>query len=151
MLLVENNKKNFFPSDWPLMGSHLICLFLGLAVSHVNAKPSLEETISPYKALIPVKSTQFKHIKSSEVYGGMRAMLLRVDKKNEKRSCLISEAYAKVQKKNFSFFVEASSKDIFSYLKLFRRNDKNHFLIPYERALSYELCSRKPEVTYGSF
>lgn len=144
---MEKIKKSFFSSDWPLMATHLVCLFLGLALSNVSAKPSMEETISPYHALIPVKNTQFKYVESARVYSGMRVMLLRVKNDQEKSGCLDSDSYTKVQRKNSSFFVEAKKKDIFSYLKLF--TGRNYFLIPYEQALGYELCSRKLEVSYG--
>ncbi len=144
---MEKVKKSFFSSDWPLMGTHLVCLFLGLALSNVNKRSSMEETISPYNALIPVKNTQFKYVESPRVYSGMRVMLLRGKKDQEKSGCLESESYTKVQRKNSSFFVEAAKKDIFSYIKIF--TSRNYFLIPYEQALGYELCSRKLEVSYG--
>ena len=113
---MEKVKKSFFSSDLPLMGTHLVCLFLGLALSNVNKKPSIEETISPYNALIPVKNTQFKHVEASRVYSGMRVMLIRAKKDQERSGCLESESYTKMQRKNSSFFVEAKKKDVFSLI-----------------------------------
>lgn len=139
----------FSPKEWPLLATHIVCLFLGVAFSNIFHEPPLEQIISPHKVLIPVNEKQFRLVSVKRVYSGQKVMLVRYNKKKIKIDCLETEAFGKIRIRNNSYFVESSKSSSPSYLKLVTGRKESSYLIPYERALLYDVCKKMPEVTYG--
>ena len=137
--------------ELPLVASHLVCLFLGAALSNMTHESCSDLVFSPHKALIPIKESQFRMIEVKRVYSSQRVMLIRYDNKKMKPDCLETEKPAKIRIINDSYYVETSKSSSSFYWKLMSSKKKSVFLIPYDRALLFEVCQGKPEGTYGGF
>ena len=140
----------FSTKEWPLLATHIMCLFLGVAFANISYEPCLQKTLSPYKILIPVHPKQFMFISSKKIYDTQKVMLARFSEKRLKISCLETESFGKMRVQEGLFFLESSKSVSSFYLKLVTEKRGKFFLIPYERALLYNVCERKAEVTYGS-
>lgn len=140
----------FSINGWSPVATHLICLFLGLALANISYEPCLEATISPYKVLIPLKNDQFIKISVNRVYSGQKMMLVKYNKKKFKIDCLETEVPGKIRHHNNSYFVEVSKSSSTRYLNSLVNLKQKFYLIPYEKALLYSLCKKSPEVSYGS-
>lgn len=140
----------FSMKEWPLLATHLLCLFLGVALRNMAYKPSVSRTLSPSKILLPLKTRQIYLMRPSEVYDTQKMMLLKSQKKQRKPDCLYSDKVARMRVHGSFLFVELSKTSLKDYQGLISRSAGEFLLIPYERALSYEICPSKAEVTYGA-
>ena len=135
-------------NSWSPFASHLICLFLGLALANITYEPCLQEIISPHKIMLPVLNRKFLKISPKRVYSGQKMMLVKLEKNKTDLLCLETESSGKIRRYNQSFFVEVSKKSGKDYLNLLK--DK-FYLVPYDFSLMYPLCQSKPEVSYGTY
>lgn len=140
----------FSKKEWPLLATHLICLFVGVAVANISYEPCLAKTLSPYKILIPLTKGQFFDLKSNRVYDTQRVMLLRLGSKKEGLKCLVTEEMGRLRVQGSSLFVELGKSASSHFIKLVTEKKGLYRLVPSSRTLLYPLCQDKPEVSYGA-
>ena len=107
-------------SGWEPIASHIICLFLGVALTNISYKPCLQETLSPNKILIPFSEKKLFKISSERTYSGQKVMLIKNHKKNNKNICLATSSFSKIRKYNGSLFSETSKRSAKEYLNLIK-------------------------------
>ena len=127
--------------------SHIICVFLGVALFNLSSSTCEEVFLSPHKILFPVSEKKFLEIDPKRVYSGQKMMLVKSQKDSSSSFCLMTEKPGKVTLSNQSFFIAVSSSAGKDYLNLLK--DK-FYLIPYDRSLFLLLCQKDHEVTYGA-
>lgn len=135
--------------ELPLAATLLGSFIFGFALAKLTQKPCLQVSFKPSKVLIPLRKDQFRLIDLKRVYSNQKVMLLRYDQDKIRPDCLETEKYGLIRMNHDSYFVEVSKSASKPYWKLM--SHKNFvFLIPYDRALLYEVCHNKPEVSYGT-